>query len=159
MDETPDLPTGNDTALLDAPSGDIPDPAIPMAEIATQAQARIDAPSVNPSTVEGQALMSVDEALYKFSQHAASCLNAIDASWNAALRVLNHNNSAIMALKEALQSWAPHTPYAVGIDAMSPSGYSMVFRIEALTQADFLEKVGNMMEFLRASGFQAGRTL
>jgi hypothetical protein len=148
--------SGSPDPLFEQPIGDIADPPQPLETIAAQAQARIESLIVNPNTIEGQAMINLDEALYKFSQHGATVLNAIDKSWDAALRVLNHNNNALLCLKEALQGWAPHTPYSVSIQVVSPSGYPMSIAVEALTQEDFLGKVSAMMGFLSSNGFTPG---
>ena len=132
---------------------DIADPPQPMGMLAEQAKERAESPTVNPNTVEGQALMTVDQAMWKISEHAATVLNAIDKSWDTALRVLNHNNNALLCLKEALQAWAPHTPYSATVQVVTPSGFPMTLTAEALNQDDFLAKVGALMQFLTASGF------
>jgi len=135
-----------------APTDDIADPPVPMPLIADAAAHA--AVTVDPQTPLGQATMSLDEALYKFSQHAATCLKGIDTSWDAALRVLHHNNGAIEALTAALQAWAPHTPYRATVHVLSPAGFTMTLTVEALTQEAFLERVGALMAFLRENGFQ-----
>jgi hypothetical protein len=142
----------NEEGLL-PPTDDMEDPALPMALLADQAKHQVDTPSVNPSTVEGQAILSVDEAMFKITQHAATVLAAIDKSWDAALRVLHQGNNGLLALKEALQNWAPHTPYRATVQVLTPAGFPMALTVEALTQRDFLEKVGALMQFLTANGF------
>jgi hypothetical protein len=148
-------PIENEEGLI--PPDDLEDPATPMQALADQTQLRVEDPIVNPNTVEGQAILSVDEAMFKITQHAATCLGAIDKSWDAALRVLNQGNNGLLALKEALQNWAPHTPYRATVQVVTPAGFPMSLSVEALTQRDFLEKVGALMQFLSANGFTVPR--
>ena len=156
--------------LFEQPTGDIADPPQPLAAIAAQAKDRTERPAVNPNTVEGQAMMSVDQAMFRISEHAATVLKAIEGSvahalknidhgWDNAVRLLNQNNSGFLAMKEALQGFAPHTPFSATVQAITPSGYPITLTIEHVTYAGFLEVMGQTMAFLQQNGFQAGPAL
>lgn len=144
------------------PTDDITDPTVPLQTIADLTRERAeeaekalapDTETLHLGTFEGRALLNVDQACYKISEHAATCLNMISNSWDAAVKVLNQNNSAFLCLKEALQSWAPHTPYSATIHVVTPSGFQMTLTVEALNQDEFLGKVGALMGFLKEGGF------
>lgn len=133
---------------------DIAEVSLPMATIATIEQQHVEMPTVDPNTPAGQVVLTVDQALFAMSQHAATVLANIDKSWDACLRVLNHNNSATMCLKEALQAYAPVVPYAATVSTLTPSGFPMSLTVQHATREGFLEAMGGMLAFLKEQGFQ-----
>ena len=125
------------------PEDDIPD--IPSQEESF--------PVVNLNTSEGQILMAVDEALFKMSQHAATILASIDKSWDATLRVLNHNNAATMALVEAIQRCVP---YSATIATRTVSGFPLTLTVQHTTQQGFFEAMDSLFILLKDGGFTPG---
>lgn len=126
---------------------DIDDPVTPSTIVAQP-------PSVvDPGTPAGQMLMSVDEALYKFSTHAAVVLSSVEKSWDAALRVLNHNNQGVEVLAAALATYVPCVPYSAEIHVTSPSGYVMKLIVQNGTQEGFMGQMGTLMAFLQDNNF------
>lgn len=138
--------------IPDGMDDDIPDPATPLA-VVTQT---LPPPVVDPSTPAGQVVMSVDEALYKFSTHAAGVLSSVEKSWDAALRVLNHNNQSVEVLATALATYVPCVPFSAEIAVTSPSGYPMKLVVQHATQEGFLGQMGTLMAFLQDNQFTPG---
>ena len=136
------------------PTDDIEDPAVPMTVIADQLGEQVETPTVDPSTPAGQVVLTVDQALFRITEHAATVLASIDKSWDAALRVLNHNNNGLLCLKEAVQNFTPVTPYSATVQAMTPSGFPISFTVQHATQTGFLEAMGGLLAFLKENGFQ-----
>lgn len=151
--------------LAPAPTDDIPDPVIPEA-----VQAALHPPgtgSVDPNTPAGQVVLTVDQALYQFSEHGAmvltkfrddakQVLHGIDGAWKAILERLDTDNRALTCLKEALQTYAPCTPYSATVQAMSPSGFPMAFRVEHATFEGFMSAMGGLFQLLTSQGFTPG---
>lgn len=133
-----------------APTDDLPDPPVPM-ELITESLAQPLA--VDPNTLHGQAMIEINQALYAFSEHAKGVLSAIDKSWDSALRVLNQNNMATLALKEALQSYAPAVPYSATVSTLTPSGFPMSLTVQHITRDGFLGAMGELLGWLKEQGF------
>ena len=147
------------------PTDDICDPPLPPAVQEVLAAQR-GAGSVDPSTPAGQVVLTVDQALYAFSEHSAvvltqfrndakQVLQGIDGAWKAILERLDTDSRALTCLREAMQSWSPCTPYSATVHAVTPSGRPISFTVQHATWEGFMVQMGNVLGVVNMDGWTA----
>ena len=145
------------------PDDDILDPPTPPA---VRAALNAGAGSIDPSTPAGQAALTIDEVLYKFTQHSATVLTrfgddargvlrGIDGAWAAILSRLDTDNRALTCLKEALQTYTPCTPYSATVQSITPSGRPVSFTVQHATWDGFMAQMSHVLGVVNGEGWTA----
>lgn len=135
---------------------DIADPALPMPLLNQLQEERAVEPEMDPSTPAGHMLLTVDEAMYKFSNHAAMVLSTIEKSWEAQLQRLAPNDRALQSLAEAMKAFQPGMPYSGKVNVMTPAGYPLTVTVQTGSQEEFMARMGAMLSFFQDNNFQPG---
>lgn len=142
--------------IPDAMDDDIPEPTTPLSVLVEAQASQLVQPAVNPNTPAGQLVMSVDEAMYRFSQHAATVLAAVEKSWDATLHKLDQNETALERFADALKAYAPCVPFAGTVSVITPAGYPLSVTVQAPTHDEFMDRMGAMLSFFQLNQFQPG---
>lgn len=96
---------------------------------------------VTPPAVLATVPLTLDQALWKFSEHTATLLAAVEKSWAQKLASLTQQQPL---------------PYGATVHVQTPAGYPMTMSVQAGSQDDFLARMGTLMAFLQDNGFGPG---
>ena len=177
------IPFGSEDDIPGGPEDDIPDPKVPQGVLAAPAQptqqsrpafmgprpaapapvlqtperpASAPEPPLVLTNLGDQVLLTIDQAMWKMSEHVVSGMRACGQAVDQGIAVLQAQHDGLRVLAEACDRYAPVIPYSVTIHVKSPSGYPMAFTVQESVYSEFLTAVGQIMQLCQEDGFTPG---